>query len=245
MNTIKDVKYYGICEDAKGNDLKGQSIIAIGDIHGLNYWQKVVKENPNSKYVFLGDYLDPNADMSHDLLIDNLQQIVQFKQEQPKNVVLLLGNHDLQYFLRGIDRCSRYDMFIAGKARPLFVENQSLFQYAHQEGNTIFTHAGIAHHWFVRDFKGDLTKNIADQLNNPTPIQETALYRCGECRGGEKDAVGGIFWADTEELDEPLQGYTQVVGHNKVNNVTVHIKNGGRIVFCDCLFNKRCLRYIL
>jgi hypothetical protein len=218
-----------------------KSIIAIGDIHGLTYWKEVVKDNPNCKYVFLGDYLDPNEDIAPDLLLDNLKEIIRLKQTQPDDVVLLLGNHDLHYISAEAVFCTRYNVGLAPEISELLFENYRLFQFAFQDENTVFTHAGIAHQWFINDFKGDRHKNIADQLNHPTPEQEPTLYQCGECRGGDKDTIGGIFWADRSELDEPLQGYTQIVGHNRVDDITVHSKNGGEIIFCDCLFNKRYL----
>jgi hypothetical protein len=117
-----------------------------------------------------------------------------------------------------------------------------LFQYAYQEDICVFTHAGIAHKWFTDDFKGNVNTNIADQLNNPLPEQIPSLCRCGWLRGGDINAIGGIFWADVRELYKPLQGYTQVVGHNRVNDIKEHTKDGGRIIFCDCLFNGHYLK---
>ena len=114
--------------------------------------------------------------------------------------------------------------------------------YAFQVENCIFTHAGISEKWFLDDFKGNPNKNIAEQLNNPLPEQIEAICRCGEARGGFKNAKGGIFWADFSELYEPLSGYTQVVGHNRVDDICEHTNNGGRIIFCDCLYNEKYLK---
>ncbi|MDR0865008.1 MAG: metallophosphoesterase [Candidatus Symbiothrix sp.] len=213
-----------------------KTIIAIGDIHGLTTWKQVVAENPGCKYVFLGDYLDPYIDIAPDLLITNLKEIIQLKKEQPDNVILLLGNHDVPYFIHEAIPCKRYNMFIAGNIKQLFVENQHLFQYAFQEGNIIFTHAGIAHQWFIHDFKGDRHKNIAEQLNNPTPEQTPALYQCGGGRGGDKNTIGGILWANYTELDPPLQGYIQIVGHNQVQEIQEIPVNDVSVWFCDCLW---------
>jgi hypothetical protein len=140
-----------------------------------------------------------------------------------------------------IDRGTRWNAGIAKEAAGLFADNRELFQYAHQESNYIFTHAGMAHKWFTDYFKGDAHKNIAAQLNNPTPEQEKYLFACGEARGGLYE-YGGIFWADIEDLCEPLQGFTQIVGHNRVPGIKDIIVNGGRIIFCDCLFNKHYLK---
>jgi hypothetical protein len=216
--------------------------VVIGDVHGLTYWKEVVVRNPNCRYVFLGDYLDPYEDIDGNALIDNLKEIIQLKKDHPDDVILLLGNHDLHYFSADIYPSSRFAYEIAKDASKLFLANVRLFQYAYQEESCVFTHAGIAHQWFVNDFKGDLKSNIADQLNNPSPEQIDALCRCGFYRGGAIYDIGGIFWADKKELDKPLKGYTQIVGHNRVEEITDHTNDGGRIIFCDCLFNGHYLR---
>ena len=217
-------------------------IVVFGDIHGSNFWKKAVDENPACRYIFLGDYLDPYEDIPSWLLIANLKRIISFKEERGDDVILLLGNHDMHYFCSDMEPCSRFDFSIAERASELFRENIHLFMYAFQVDNCIFTHAGISEKWFLEDFKGDAGKNIAEQLNSPLPGQVAALCRSGEARGGEHDTFGGIFWADISELHKPLPGYTQVVGHNRVDDVCDHTGNGGRIIFCDCLHNEKYLK---
>ena len=96
----------------------------------------------------------------------------------------------------------------------------------------------MSQEWFDNDFCGDAARPIADQLNNPAADQVPALLRVGYARGGRACDTGGIFWADKRELEEPLHGFTQIVGHNRVEEVTEHIgQGGGKIVFCDCLRN--------
>ena len=218
-------------------------IIVFGDIHGSTYWKMVVAENPDCRYIFLGDYLDPHKYIPKGLLISNLKKIIQFKNDRPDDVVLLLGNHDLHYFCSDLEPCSRFDFMIAEEASALFRLNFHLFMYAFQIDNYIFTHAGISEKWFIDDFKGDTDKNIAEQLNNPMPEQVAALCRIGKARGGGQNTNGGIFWADISELIfEPLPNFTQVVGHNRVDDVCEHTNNGGRIIFCDCLYNEKYLK---
>ena len=180
--------------------------------------------------------------ISNEHLLQNLQDIIQLKKENPGDIVLLLGNHDLHYFDSKIEKGTRYDFDLAPDAKALFLNNRKLFQYAYQKDFCIFTHAGISHKWFTEDFKGDMHQNIAEQLNNPKQEQIESLYKYGFFRGGDIDAVGGIFWADARELYQPLQGYTQIVGHNRVKDIVDHTKNGGRIIFCDCLFNEHYLK---
>jgi hypothetical protein len=53
--------------------------VAIGDIHGLTVWKKVCSDNPGSRYVLLGDYLDSFEPMDGILLLQNLSEIIQLK----------------------------------------------------------------------------------------------------------------------------------------------------------------------
>jgi len=222
--------------------------IIFGDVHGSTYWKEVVSEYPDRRYIFLGDYLDPYEAIENNVLIDNLKEIIQLKKERPDDVVLLLGNHDMHYVDWDFEPCSRYNVGIEMKIHVLFTENRSLFTYAFQEGNRIFTHAGISQKWFFEDFGGDIEKNIAEQFNNPRPEQIPALYRCGWFRGGgwfrddNKRDIGGIFWADINELEMPLQGFVQFVGHNKVDKIRKYVVENGMIFFCDCLYNKEFLK---
>jgi hypothetical protein len=218
--------------------------LILCDIHGSTFWKTAISENPDCRYIFLGDYLDPYHRIEQENLLQNLQEIIQIKKDDPDNVILLLGNHDLHYFTTDILPSSCFDSFLAERASIAFRDNLHLFQYAFQEDNYIFTHAGIVHKWFTDDFKGDINSNIAEQLNNPKPEQIEALCHCGTARGGRHETIGGIFWADANELFEPLQGHAQAVGHNRVKDIYEHTSNGGRIIFCDCLWNEHYLKIL-
>jgi hypothetical protein len=218
--------------------------VVLGDIHGSTYWKTAVKENPGCRYIFLGDYLDPYEYVSEQDLITNLTEIIQLKKDNPDDVLLLLGNHDLHYFcLDSPGSSGRFNYRIKEAVEALFNDNLPLFTYAFQEDKLVFTHAGISHKWFITEFKGDINKNIADQLNNPTKEQLRPLHQAGEARGGGWCTIGGIFWADISELDDPLEGYIQYAGHNRVGDIReVVSENGGQITFCDCLYNKIYLK---
>lgn len=218
------------------NDMN--KVIAIGDIHGSTLWRDIVEENKDAIIVFMGDYLDPYEEYDCDGILDNLADIIDFKCNNRERVILLLGNHDLHYFIESANISTRYDSRIAKRARLLFNDNCNLFQYAYQVNRIIFTHAGISQKWFDNDFKGNISHNIAEQLNNPKDEQIEALYRVGTKRGGDDGCIGGIFWADRSELTDPLHGFTQVVGHNRVNDITKLVYfDDNRIIFCDCLNN--------
>lgn len=212
------------------------NIIAVGDIHGSAKWRDIVEENNDATVVFLGDYLDPYGPYNRDDILNNLAEIIEYKRNNMQRVILLLGNHDLHYINYDIQICTRYNIQLAEIAGLLFNYNYNLFQYAYQVNNIIFTHAGISNQWFECDFKGDIKRNIAEQLNNPTDEQLVKMFQIGATRGGDPDMNGGIFWADYSELSDPLHGFTQVVGHNRVPYVMeFEYANDNKILFCDCL----------
>lgn len=215
-----------------------KDIIVIGDIHGSDLWKDIVEAHKDCMFVFLGDYLDPFQYMSSSYLISNLKQIVELKKSRPGDMVLLLGNHDIHYFVDDSPKASRFDYRLFIPANGIFVENSGLFLNAWQTGNLLFTHAGVSHRWFVEDFKGDLDRSVADQLNHPHDSQIPSMLQVGENRGGPRGKRGGIFWADKAELTDPLHACVQIVGHNRVDEVTeLKYENGNSIVFCDCLRN--------
>ena len=216
-----------------------EKIVVIGDIHGLTTWEQVVEKHPDCKYVFLGDYNDPYGhEITDEEVMDNFRRLINFKLDHMENVVLLLGNHDMHYVdVELAPLCTRYNINLSFDLMMLFDEYRHCFQYAHQEGNLLFTHAGVSEEWFSEAFQSNNRDEIALQLNNCKGNQEEALHHCGVGRGGEH-VYGGIYWADKKEFTHPLEGYIQVVGHNRVQQIEEWIgENEARIFFCDSLHN--------
>jgi len=73
--------------------------IIIPDIHGRSFWKEAVKGHENDNIVFLGDHLDPYSfeGITPSQAQNSLEEIIEFKKAHMDNVVLLLGNHDLDY----------------------------------------------------------------------------------------------------------------------------------------------------
>jgi hypothetical protein len=218
--------------------------IVFGDIHGLTVWKEIAEQNPDCRYIFLGDYLDPLEKTDRDTLINNMKEIIRFKKNNFDSVALLLGNHDLHYFTDDICPSAGFDFDVLEIASILFAENFNCFQYAYQIGKYVFTHAGISQKWFLYDFKGTLNQNIAKQLNNPTDAQIKALCRVSEHFGGKKGESGGIFFAHRQDLYEPLHGFTQIVGHHRTDEISEYKSEYGNIIFCDALWNEQYLKIV-
>ena len=72
-------------------------IIAIGDIHGRTIWKDIVNQEFDL-CVFLGDYVDSHDEIPAKQQVDNLLDILEFKEHNSNKVILLRGNHKIIKF---------------------------------------------------------------------------------------------------------------------------------------------------
>ena len=220
--------------------MQKQKIIVVGDVHGEWSWERIVEKHPDGKFVFLGDYCDPyNQELAEENVVENLRRIIELKKGSPDNVVLLLGNHDIQYIYKEAEFCSRYMYPVAHEIGNLFKENIALFEKVHNFENILFTHAGITEEWFKTTFPNVESENAVSVIKES--YDKKSLFACGISRWG-KELYGGIFWADRREFENPLDGWVQVVGHSRVSDIL--LKQTGEqkvIIFCDCLMHGKYL----
>lgn len=219
-------------------------IISIGDIHGRNYW-KIIDINKIDLIVFVGDYVDSFFYTDQEILA-NLLDIIQLKKDYPDKVILILGNHDIQYyFLNEGFGCSGFRPTMGASLKHVFNENRELFQAAHQIGNTIWSHAGISNGWFeynrliIEEVAAKFeTKDLADTLNHMLRMNyryNGVLHQVGRTRSGYYP-YGGITWADRSETRENyLNGYHQIVGHTPIEFITKFGDERGSIRYIDVL----------
>jgi hypothetical protein len=217
-------------------------IITIGDIHGRIYW-KEIDINKYDKIVFVADYVD-SFYYTDEEIYANLLDIIQLKKSYPDKVVLLLGNHDIQYLFLGEGfGCSGFRPSMAENLHFLFKKEKDLFQIAFQIDNFLWTHAGVSTGWYdwnkkeieSVEKKFD-TKNYADLFNHMLWLKENRLlHQVGKNRGGAYP-FGGITWADRRETStDYLPNIHQIVGHSPINQITKFGDEHGSIRYVDVL----------
>ena len=202
-------------------------ILVVPDVHGRKFW-KLPSYDEYDKIVFLGDYLDHYpGESDNDFDIENFEEIIQFKKDNPNKVVLLLGNHDWPYYNEDIYRAERYwcrhDYNNHDEIHKLFEDNHDLFQLYYiiepENGRPIlFTHAGFTNNYYnsmVNRYNITDIQGICDKLFEPVN-HPGLVFWVGYTRGGEMP-TGSIIWADIREHGEekvkPLCDYFQVFGH--------------------------------
>ncbi len=247
--------------------------ISLGDIHGrdvwkfilfgscyeYNTWRTAVEAGApidwdgdmpflqHDKIIFVGDYVD-SFDVSSAVILHNLKEIVDLKQKLGDRVVLLLGNHDVQYFVKG-QMCSGHRPELQHDLEKLFLENADGFQLAYQYGDHLWTHAGVSSRWlsemrselfnpgfrFADLVRDDNPQTLADELNLAWQFQLPSLFNCDMDSGGYQ-MYAGPMWIRPKRLDaNPLEGISQVVGHTTKSHIIKGVVGDVVHWYIDCL----------
>jgi hypothetical protein len=265
-------------------------ILSIGDIHGRDIWKFITHESsydynlwrvaidngadPQSsmwkdllyssydKIVFVGDYVD-SFDVSSIVIKKNLEDIIHFKRTLGDKVVLLLGNHDVQYIVHN-ERCSGYRPEMNHDLYDIFTKNIDLFKLAHEETGSdgskwLWTHAGVTSGWFNKQLLPDmmheryrfteivkefdpLNKSVSDVINKAWELRMDSIFNVDPYSGGI-DLWAGPVWVRPAMLNYySLEGYNQVVGHTPQRDIKIVEEDdegkkfkGYKHYFIDCL----------
>ena len=201
-------------------------ILIIPDVHGRTFWKNAVEKygEKAEKIIFLGDYLDsyPWEGITRRQTIKNFEEIIGYKAANKDKVILLLGNHDMEYYDNNFRTRVRYDASHAYHIAEDFRSHRSFFQLAYEEtinGKTyLFTHAGVTKSWLER-YKNLIGEPTADNLNQlkDMPAGVISLTQMSRYRAKWGEKVGSMVWSDINEKkeDEDLDGIYQIFGHSQ------------------------------
>jgi hypothetical protein len=137
--------------DINGNINK--RTVILGDSHGRDTWKQIVEiEKDADRIVFLGDYFD-SFNIPGVVQLQNFLDIVEFKKNSDKEVVLLFGNHDYHYMpgYSGIGY-SGYQHGLAYQFRDAISKNLEHLQMAYLFEDVLCSHAGVSVEWLERSF---------------------------------------------------------------------------------------------
>lgn len=217
-------------------------IKVIGDLHGESYWKDILTDTINNYdyIIFLGDYVDSFIISSKDIN-NNLIDLIKFKQTYSDKIILLWGNHDVQYryLNKPIFKCSGFrsqDQFILNN---IFTKYHNCFQLSFQIKDWLFTHAGLNKQFL--DFLHNRFKQTIKIKDNNYSIYLNALFNANPdnfslvsyFRGGSSK-FGSPLWMDLLEYtsDNKLP-INQVVGHQPVRKYYTDINNKYKTIWID------------
>lgn len=204
-------------------------IITIGDIHGRSVWKEIVeKEKDADKIIFIGDYFD-SFDIPSEDQFKNFNEIIEYKIAHPEQVVLLIGNHDYQYFWFTKEKYSGYQEKHAMDIRDVLntLRKEGMLQIAYQHDRYLFTHAGVTKTWYTNNYPTDMQdfSNVANEINyifedHPEAFRFTPSTAFDQ--HGDSITQSPIWVRPRTLATDAIDRYIQVVGHTHmpmINNM--------------------------
>ena len=225
--------------------------VGIGDIHGNNVWKKIVEHENADRVIFIGDYFD-SFDIPPSDQINNFIDIVNYKKNSGKEVIMLIGNHDYHYFPEvGDNGTSGYQSIFSHQIKPTIDANREYLQMAYQFDEYLFSHAGVSSVFMDSVFGNDGWKveTMVEQLNEQFKYKPLT-FQFGSAVSIKKmsylDPYGdneeqSPIWIRPRSLmkanhDTLRKTYIQVVGHTQIKEMDIKGKaTGNRYFLIDCL----------
>lgn len=217
----------------QGNErLANKKIIVLGDIHGRTIWKDIIAKEHPDQVIFLGDYVSTHENISEEDQVENLEDILRYKDEHPETI-LLRGNHDMQHLGYDWAGCSGYFPRVAMEMEKLKDEFLGKTQWIHIMGNTIFSHAGVSTEWLdANDLK----------LDDINALEPSELF------GFNLSDPQDIYGTSPEQpptwirpltlVGVMVSGYHQVVGHTEMKHCLKVMDSNGFVNYlwlCDAL----------
>lgn len=202
--------------------MKNLKIIVFGDIHGRPCWKEVVHKYSADLYIFLGDYFTSRDGYDVQAQIDNWNEILDFKKQNPNKVILLRGNHCMEALKYSWARC--YPVFYSDHFR--IQENKKEYldntQWCYVINNIIFSHAGISQTWYNEVQKQHPEVKCFDDINKLEPSELFAFtpeYRWDDYGDSKTQPLTWI--RPTTLIEDAIPNTINVVGHtrNGVNRI--------------------------
>lgn len=220
--------------------------ILIGDIHGYSTWRDIIRQENPDRIIFIGDYFD-SFDIVGTQQVKNFQEIIDYKENTDKEVILLIGNHDYHYMGHDLEQYSGHQGGLAQTIiSNLLFENNHHLQMAYQLDNILCTHAGVTEEFLKRSNWDPTTHTMCEWINELwkyTPKVFGFGYYIPDTEHMQEngdDIRQSPIWVRPRSLMRDGQKFKkdiiQVVGHTVQNQIDIKGKStGGRYYFIDTL----------
>jgi len=204
---------------------EGMRIAILSDIHQSVHWRHIIEQKADfDKIIFLGDEFDAWKN-KWPLQMDNAENIIAFKKENPEKVDLCWSNHAVSYFLD--ERCSGYQAEHAMDIVNFYQKNMDLYNVVYEYDHWIFSHGGVSGKWLQRCELSDV--NEINQLWRENPY----YFRwVGPDGFGNNPDEGPLWIRPTALINNCVPGYNQVTGHTE--NIQPRIVRKYRLIFVFC-----------
>lgn len=214
--------------------------VLLGDTHGKKIWKDILLKEQPSRVVFMGDYFD-HCKLSGYEQLKNFEHIISLKIANPDNVILLLGNHDVNYFNGFLDGdITGFQPEMSPRFNSILEDNKHLLQIAYKFDNILCTHAGVSPLFMSEIFGDQWNKDNVDVCLNDLWKYRPLYFRFRGLNSYGDHILESPIWIRPRSLmksgKETKKDYIQVVGHTQFRKIDIKGKStGGRYYFIDSL----------
>lgn len=213
--------------------------VVIGDIHGRPVWKQIVaNENPD-RVIFIGDYFDAYDDYTATEQMYNFKEIIEYKESNQAEVIVLIGNHDYHYIPGVTEYYSGYQQGARVAIEYVLYTNKHHLQMAYGMNGFLFSHAGVSSDWLTIHGYNNET-SLVDWINDMWKYKPTVFNFAGRDPYGDS-TISSPIWIRPKSLqkanrDTLRDQFIQVVGHTQQNKIDTEGKStGGRYYYIDTL----------
>ena len=220
--------------------------LIISDVHGRDMWKHIIEQEQPDRVVFLGDYFD-SIKIDGTTQLNNFLDILEFKKTSGKDIILLIGNHDIHYYPEISDiGTSGYNHVFSFQFGDIIDQNREHLQMAYKMGEFLFTHAGVSEEFMDDEFGVDgwSVETIDTNLNElfkyqPRKFQFKSSKLDQMSNGHGDNTWQSPIWIRPRSLMKANRDYLrkeviQVVGHTWVERIDKKGgATGGRYYFVD------------
>jgi len=217
--------------------------VIIGDVHGRTQWKQIVeKENDVDKFIFLGDYFDPYDLTGNTALMDNFNEIMEFKMQNFDKVVLLIGNHD-EHYISGNFSCREiYELRSSLKDIFKLAVKSNIIQLCYFiEPNVVCSHAGFTKTW-LEDKNLNLDQTELNLHFRGCVVDEDVHFyydfiynKMWQDMSGDNVWQGPLWVRPRSLLQDMPENIIQVVGHTRIRKDTPQNPIEKGLLLADCL----------
>lgn len=203
--------------------------LVIGDIHGRLCWPDIIEKESPDKVVFLGDYVSTHHLISSDQQLSNLEDILNYKEENPDKVVLLRGNHDDQHLGYYWAQCSGWDSKVEQYMSEREFKKRFLrltqWVYIIPGTNIVCSHAGIGQYFLQECNKKTKSehRSVLEQISEINRLVPSELFGFTPNRisdySGESSTQPCTWIRPYTLLHYGVRGITHVVGHTPIKHI--------------------------
>lgn len=238
--------------------------LILGDIHGdFKTVNKIYSKELPDEVILLGDYVDSHENLSDKEQYDAVQNLLFLRKvhcEKHNNFIMLMGNHDFQYYFDNyfIEKYSCYShkrqKWAGNLFKSLINEGEMQMIYVDKINKTIYSHAGITNVW--------CTLNSLS-INNINDAIITDKYKFQFTLGENNSRIGdspenSCIWVRPYSLINNMYAdyegniWTQIVGHTPIKYITsvdtcsnsICDINSANLIFTDCIKSQYLIEFL-